>query len=550
MKRCICCLSIMVLAGALYARGTNQAGAGNAGGGAASGDGQPLGKYSPSIPMSTSMVITTTVRFDDKDPDARSFDENRWIRVYREDLGVNLTNLWIATDNDSNTTKWNAAIASGLVPDIASVSDQVYKQLLDADMIADMTDIFETYATPELRSTLLDSDYQMMTVNGRMYGFPAGKKALNGTSVLFIRQDWLDKLGLKAPETVDEVINLARKFKEAKLGGPNTIGILFSRNNTGGTSVDFGDGKWDGLFNAYNAYLGYWLNTNGRLEFSTVKPEVRTALLALQALYKEGLMNQDFAVTNNTLAQEHVASGRAGLYYGSAWSPTQGIQALYNSDGSTQYTSVFPPPLVRGQQVKMQTNSPKAFRTFVSADSKNPEAAVKMANMSYAYKFRDFKYYMFHGGEIVWMKYTPWGDCFSPPPDDLYKANAIREAQLAHSRELTDASWQGQYDNFMLSEEGKLNKFHQDMWGIKGSMTRLYDAYLKGGLLNDTFYGLPTDTMSVSGTLLQDALSTAMYEVVSGADISVWDRAVEVWHRTGGDKMTEEVNAWYKSAQR
>jgi putative aldouronate transport system substrate-binding protein len=38
-----------------------------------------------------------------------------------------------------------------------------------------------------------------------------------------------------------------------------------------------------------------------------------------------------------------------------------------------------------------------------------------------------------------------------------------------------------------------------------------------------------------------------MFDVVMGADISVWDRAVARWKADGGDQITKEVNDWYQS---
>jgi hypothetical protein len=36
-----------------------------------------------------------------------------------------------------------------------------------------------------------------------------------------------------------------------------------------------------------------------------------------------------------------------------------------------------------------------------------------------------------------------------------------------------------------------------------------------------------------------------MYDVIRGADISVYDQAVERWLADGGRQITDEVNRWY-----
>jgi putative aldouronate transport system substrate-binding protein len=68
-------------------------------------------------------------------------------------------------------------------------------------------------------------------------------------------------------------------------------------------------------------------------------------------------------------------------------------------------------------------------------------------------------------------------------------------------------------------------------------------------LLYDGFVGLPTDTMALRGSALYDEIRSAMSEVVMGADISVYDRAVDRWKTNGGNQVTTEVNNWYRQSR-
>jgi putative aldouronate transport system substrate-binding protein len=464
-------------------------------------------------------------------------------------LGIKLTNKWIATDNDSSTAKWNAAIASGDVPDFAVVSDNIYKQLYDADMIADMGQILKDYGDSSFLSTISESDYQMMTMDGQLLGFPGGAKALAGSTLLFIRQDWLDSVGLPLPESIEDVANIARAFKSANLGGAETIGLMFCNNITGGLNFQGADGKWDGFFNGFGSYLNYWMKKGDKLEYSNIQPETRNALLAMQMLYREGVINRDVAAIDSAVAMEYVASGKVGIFYSTAWSVTQSMNSLVKTNPNAKIVNVYPPPSVKGATHPIQTNSPKGLRIFVSKNCKNPEAVVKMANLTYAYKFKDFAYYMEDPVTFPFYKYLPWGDVFAPAEDDLLKSEAMRQAELSgeFDKPLADASWQAAYDAYKLAKEGKADPWSLMLYGPNGSFSTLYDAYQKGLLLFNGFNGLPTDTMSLKGDLINGELGTAMFEVVMGADISIWDRAVEKWRNDGGIKITEEINAWYSS---
>ena len=84
-------------------------------------------------------------------------------------------------------------------------------------------------------------------------------------------------------------------------------------------------------------------------------------------------------------------------------------------------------------------------------------------------------------------------------------------------------------------------------FGVGGSYTYDYDMYMAGRQLPDAFSTVPTETMAMLGDVVNDALNTAMLEVIMGADISTYDKAVENWFTSGGQQITDEVNEWYAS---
>jgi putative aldouronate transport system substrate-binding protein len=510
----------------------------------------PFGKYTPEITLTTVRTMSPNDKFEQNDPEKRSYEENRWMRVFKEDLGINVKYNWLAPDSDSAMAKWNANIAAGDIPDFAIVDDNIYKQLYEADYIADMGQILQDYGTEDYLSTITQSDYEMMTMDGKLLGFPGGAKALMGATVLFVRQDWLDKVGLPAPQTIDDVIATARAFRAAKLGGNDTIGLLVG-NSVGGPDFVFVDGKLDSFMNAYGAYYNYWVVKDGKLAYGTVQPEMRAALLKLQEMYKEGLINKDFAVVNNPVAREYVASGKAGLWYANGSSVVHSQNTLVKTTPGANPIHVWPPMAVKGKDYPIQTNSPKGHRIFVSNKSKNPEAVVKLATLSYRYKFKDGTYYMEDETGFPYYKFLPWGDTFAPAEDDLLRSDAIRQAELSGSTEpLPDTAWQATYETYKLAKEGKSDPWNLLLYGPKGVFSTVYDKYKAGQLLLEGYNGLPTDTQVLKGGIINAALQAAMFEVIMGADISVWDRAAEKWYADGGTQITSEVNQWYQSLNR
>jgi putative aldouronate transport system substrate-binding protein len=510
----------------------------------------PFGKYSPVITVSTARSINSTVKFDQNNPGALSLDQNRWNKAYLDQLGVRLTYQWVTTDTASSTAKWSAAIASGDVPDFAHVSDNIYKLLYDGGYMAEMGDTFKQYASPELLNWISPDYYTQMTLDGKLRGFPLPAKAYHGGTLLWLRKDWLDKLNLPIPTSFEEVVATARAFQAAKLGGNETIGILLSNvvNTTGGV------GPLDAIFNSYGAFLNYWLERDGKLVFSETEKEMRDALLSLQSLYKEGLINKDFAAINSQVALEYLSSGRAGLAYATSWSVSPAIVALWDTNPDADIINILP-PVVRGRTPLYQVNPPSPRRMFVSNKSKYPEVGIKIANVTIKNEIDDYGYYCVDPNDsFYYYKFIPFEDMLTPITQDIDTGDAIRAAAQIGATELPQdflSTHVGSHIQWASYKRARAGEYFPNPWlkifGPGGYYTNMYDAYKGNMHLTNAFMGLPTETMVVKGNVIHDELSMTMFDVIMGADISVFDRAVERWKSNGGTQITNEVNEWYRS---
>lgn len=64
-------------------------------------------------------------------------------------------------------------------------------------------------------------------INPEQWYIPA-RRISRANAGNFIRQDWLDALGMEKPTTVDELTAYLRAAKEAGLGGDSTVPFAFS----------------------------------------------------------------------------------------------------------------------------------------------------------------------------------------------------------------------------------------------------------------------------------------------------------------------------------
>ena len=76
--------------------------------------------------------------------------------------------------------------------------------------------MLEQYGS-ELTKKNLNSDggknFGSSKENDVLYGIPSGNAERIPSQFLWIRKDWLDKLGLDVPKTLDDVVEVARAFK-------------------------------------------------------------------------------------------------------------------------------------------------------------------------------------------------------------------------------------------------------------------------------------------------------------------------------------------------
>jgi len=125
-----------------------------------------------------------------------------------------------------------------------------------------------------------------------------------------IRQDWLDKLGLKRPTTMDEWYTVLKAFKERDPNGNGKADeIPFISITQGGIhGVERFSYAW-GI--PTNFYID-----NGTMKYGPAQADYKTFLLTMAKWYKEGLIDPDFLVADRRMHDSLITSGVAGAYYG------------------------------------------------------------------------------------------------------------------------------------------------------------------------------------------------------------------------------------------
>jgi putative aldouronate transport system substrate-binding protein len=518
----------------------------------------PYGKYDPPITITSVRTTDTTITPDSGYGDDNTLENNVWTRLAEEQLGIKLVYKWIVAP-DQMDQRMNVSIASNDLPDIIPVKVKQLGMLLDADKVVDLAGWVNDYGTPLLKS-IFDVN-KTLTLNAgaigdKVYAIPAAANAANvmGTQELFIRKDWLTKLNLPEPKSMQDVLAISSAFTHNDPDGngqADTFGLAINKqiSGTGG----FCDVK--GFFEGYHAYPYSWVkDASGQLIYGGIQPQVKDALLALQGMYKDGQIDKEFGVKDSATVAESVIAGKCGMQYGLPWNPMYPLCLSNQNDPNADWTA-YPIMSIDNSPAKplLQVGGGDYFT--VNKDCEHPEAFIKILNQ-YADKGfgpdSDRSNYYTDPNGAMYMKLQICNFQFTRFDEERVWYESVHDAFASNDQtKLVDDKSKMLYDKIVAYKNGDSKgnweyfKFYD--YDI-GSIGICLKNYLDGGnLIYNEFYGAPTVTMSEKGDVLAKMQDEVFTNIITGSPISDYDKFVNDWKTLGGDQITKEVNDWYAS---
>lgn len=272
---------------------------------------------------------------------------------------------------------WGNAVAGG--PDKA-IEDGVILELstLIEENCPNLKVFLEKY--PQIKAT-------MTTDSGNIYCFPNVYPYFDEDTLIVcnrgyqIRQDWLDELGLEAPETIDDWHTVLTAFKnKGTTEDGNPIVPMVSRKMSEKTSMvrTFAN-AWDGM--DYDFYVD-----NGQVKFGPVEPAFKDYLTTMNQWYQEGLIASEFSTITGKEVDAMITTNQAGAWFfglgagmgvyitalGGDDSKVSGVKFPVANEGDVpKYTALDNYPFV-------------GFGTAISTNCKDVEAACKWLDYHYS----------------------------------------------------------------------------------------------------------------------------------------------------------------------
>jgi putative aldouronate transport system substrate-binding protein len=213
-------------------------------------------------------------------------------------------------------TKVNAMIASGNMPDMiqtsALVGDPSVKQWVDQGVLIPLNEWLDKY--PKMWEVFdRPEDWRYLQMYGETYGVAI--RADKQFNILQIRKDWLEKLGLSLPTTLEEVEEIARAFTYEDPDGNGIDDTYGFSAGSGGEFMFAVFGQTSSIFAPLGAHPG---NNHIRVEnndvvFDAFSDEARSALEWWNRMITEGLVDPDWATHSMETYRAAVVQGRVGI---------------------------------------------------------------------------------------------------------------------------------------------------------------------------------------------------------------------------------------------
>ena len=297
-----------------------------------------------------------------------TYEDNRWTRYINEESGV--TVKWVPVLRTEAQQKLNALIASGEAPDLIWEYDRNYiAALKDQGVIQPVDEFIEKYSTAY--KAYLEEHPELLpyvTFDGEMYAFTSARgidKVAN--HAMWIRQDWLDKLSLETPTTLEEFLDVLRAFRDRDPDGngqDDTVGIAFNYNYVSVIEALFA------------AHSGTWYVEDGKLIRGNLTDRYADALDLFKLLYEERLIDQEYITDTNFQRERQLfVTGKAGVYI-AGWNIAGEYRDLMQNVPDANLVPLEPVETKYGKFGLFQEPPANKLVAF-SKDIKDPEAAVK-----------------------------------------------------------------------------------------------------------------------------------------------------------------------------
>ncbi len=273
------------------------------------------------------------------------------------------------------TQKIRTLIATNNVPDIALIGSGELIDFGASGAFLELDSYIDRYA-PEFKRVMAANPWiKKLTISGKLYAFPTvSRDDVTKSPLMFTRVDLLKRHAIGTPKTVNDLYSMLKALKTLY---PDSLPYTSRGSGMLQSVALYSLGSGQGIY--YDKDVD-----GGRYVYAPTSPQYRRAVEYLARLYKEQLLDPDYAVTSNQQWQEKNGSGKGLFSYDNPIFMDTMNKALEKTKPGARFAMI---PVVATEtgmrRFQLYVVHPARY-WVIGAKTKDPVAAVRLFNWLYS----------------------------------------------------------------------------------------------------------------------------------------------------------------------
>jgi len=222
------------------------------------------------------------------------------------DKALNLDlNLTVYASGDDYKNQLNVRMASGNFPDLFAVDRQQLIEFSKQGLLLDLTPYLDKLQ--QVQQFIGEDSLKKGMVDGKLFAISKSPQIPYNT--YFVRKDWLDKLQLPVPKTIEELKAVSVAFTNDDPDGngkKDTFGLTGGKLN----------GAFAPVFGAHGVGLpGQFFEKDGKVVNALYDPGMKDALAFIKSMIDTGSVDPELLANTALQHQEKAIKGQAGIIY-------------------------------------------------------------------------------------------------------------------------------------------------------------------------------------------------------------------------------------------
>jgi putative aldouronate transport system substrate-binding protein len=405
-----------------------------------------------------------------------------------------------------------------------------FSDLVKDDMLVDITDALAVFA-PDILASISEESWDVVTVNGRIYGIPERASSDNIENMIVFNQDLLLQNNLDIPTTLVEFENVLQVLTAA-IGKP---ALTFDKYTPLVYSIS-------AAFGIYSTWQEYEVNGETQVLFYMNAPRYQEYVDYMNKLYKAGYIDVEVGTNTAADAISKFTNNKAACVACSLWSVSSIVTGL-QANGTI--TSV---------EAAGTMENYLGYLRALKANASDPEHVYRASGYTY---ITAIPYYQAEnaGYALDWM---------NSKIKDTEEAHNFRSIVLGEE----DKHWTYSPSEGYLPINANFGEKDTASYYLTGSNEKVYTQYWLArvrkqpelfrawsimmenadqvGVYNVVDFTPPIEDYNSNRSAMEEYAQDQFYIMMKDGTGKLQEFLNKLNSLQGGSKATDAINAWYK----